>query len=47
MALNVFPFVAKPLLMAFTNTNDEAYNGLIEKRKTEVADFIINSIKNV
>lgn len=47
MALNVFPFVAKPLLMAFTNTDDEAYNGLIEKRKTEVADFIINSIKNV
>ena len=47
MALNVFPFVAKPLLMAFTNTDDEAYNELIEKRKTEVADFIINSIKNL
>ena len=47
MALNVFPFVAKPLLMAFTNTDDDAYNGLIEKRKTEVADFIINSIKNL
>ncbi|WP_299110370.1 TetR/AcrR family transcriptional regulator [uncultured Winogradskyella sp.] len=46
MALNVFPFVAKPLLMAFTNTGDEDYNKLIEKRKTEVADFIINSIKN-
>tara|TARA_R110002033_G_C3872907_1_gene237340 strand:- start:1286 stop:1900 length:615 start_codon:yes stop_codon:yes gene_type:complete len=46
MALNVFPFVAKPLLMAFTNTDDETYNELIDKRKTEVADFIINSIKN-
>ena len=46
MALNVFPFVAKPLLMAFTSTDNDAYNQLMEKRKTEVADFIINSIKN-
>ena len=45
MALNIFPFVAKPLLMAFTNTDDDAYKQLIEGRKTEVADFIINSIK--
>ncbi|AUC76900.1 TetR/AcrR family transcriptional regulator [Olleya sp. Bg11-27] len=45
MALNIFPFVAKPLLMAFTNTDDDAYSQLIEDRKTEVADFIINSIK--
>ena len=45
MALNIFPFVAKPLLMAFTNTDDDAYKQLIEDRKTEVADFIINSIK--
>ncbi|WP_308992416.1 TetR/AcrR family transcriptional regulator [Mariniflexile litorale] len=46
MALNIFPFVAKPLLMAFTNTDDDAYKQLIEDRKTEVADFIINSIKH-
>lgn len=46
MALNVFPFVAKPLLVAFTNTDDETYKQLIEDRKTEVADFIINSIKH-
>lgn len=45
MALNVFPFVAKPLLMAFTNTDSDAYNQLMEKRSTEVAEFIINSIK--
>ena len=47
MALNVFPFVAKPLLKAFTNTNNEAYYQLIEQRKTEVANFIINAIKNI
>lgn len=46
MALNIFPFVAKPLIKAFTNTDDDAYKTLIEDRKTEVADFIINSIKH-
>jgi AcrR family transcriptional regulator len=46
LALNIFPFVAKPLIMALTNTNDMGYKQLIEDRKTEVADFIINSIKN-
>jgi len=45
MALNIFPFVAKPLIMAFTNTDNNTYKTLIEARKTEVANFIINSIK--
>lgn len=46
MSLNIFPFVAKPLIMAFTNTDTKAYKQLIEDRKTEVATFIINAIKN-
>lgn len=46
MALNIFPFIAKPLIMAFTNTNDTTYKQLMEDRKKEVADFIINSIKH-
>jgi len=46
VALNIFPFVAKPLIMAFANINDSAYKQLLEERKTEVANFIINSIKN-
>ncbi|MGJ8736446.1 TetR/AcrR family transcriptional regulator [Zobellia laminariae] len=46
LALNIFPFVAKPLIMAFSNVDSKAYNQLMEDRKTEVADFIINSIKN-
>ena len=45
MALNVFPFVAKPLLMAFTDSNTSQYNALMDARKTEVSSFIINSIK--
>ncbi|WP_431134131.1 TetR/AcrR family transcriptional regulator [Psychroserpens mesophilus] len=46
LALNIFPFVAKPLIMAFTNVDDKAFKQLIEQRKTEVANFIIHSIKN-
>lgn len=45
MALNIFPFVAKPLIMAITNSDDKHYKQLIEERKIEVANFIINSIK--
>jgi AcrR family transcriptional regulator len=45
MALNIFPFIAAPLLKGFVNANDTEYKQLLEARKTEVADFIINSIK--
>lgn len=46
LALNIFPFVAKPLIMAFSDTVDKKYKQLMEDRKIEVANFIINSIKN-
>ena len=46
LALNIFPFVAKPLIMAFTNSDVKAFKKLLEERKIEVANFIINSIKN-
>ena len=46
LALNIFPFVAKPLIMAFANVDDKAYKQLMEQRKIEVANFIINSIKH-
>lgn len=45
LALNVFPFIAKPMLKTFINIDEASYQELIEQRKTEVADFIINSIK--
>ncbi|NOY48665.1 MAG: TetR/AcrR family transcriptional regulator [Chlorobi bacterium] len=45
MALNIFPFVATPLIKAFANINDKAFKQLMKDRKEEVADFIINSIK--
>jgi len=46
LSLSIFPFVAKPLIMAFANADEATYNQLMEERKTEVAHFIINSIKS-
>lgn len=45
ISLNLFPFLAAPLLKEFIKTDDKAYHQLMEERKTEVADFIINAIK--
>jgi len=45
MALNIFPFIAAPLLKGFVDIDDSQYKQLMEERKTEVADFIIQSIK--
>ncbi|MHB1104867.1 MAG: TetR/AcrR family transcriptional regulator [Lutibacter sp.] len=45
ISLNIFPFIGAPLLTGFINVNEEAYKQLMEERKTEVADFIINAIK--
>ncbi len=45
LALSIFPFVASPLVKAFTDTNNAEFKQLMDDRKIEVADFIINSIK--
>jgi AcrR family transcriptional regulator len=45
MSLNIFPFIGQPLLMALVNVDNESYHKILENRKTEVAEFIINSIK--
>ena len=45
MSLNIFPFIGQPLLMVLVNADKESYNKILKKRKTEVAAFIINSIK--
>ncbi|GGK37127.1 MULTISPECIES: TetR/AcrR family transcriptional regulator [Flavobacteriaceae] len=46
MALNIFPFIASPLLKGFLKVNDENYKQLMEERATEVSNFIINAIKS-
>lgn len=45
ISLNVFPFISEPLLMALINMDKVQYNKILFARKTEVATFIINSIK--
>lgn len=45
LSLNIFPFIGQPLLMALLNVDQDRYNQIVKDRKTEVASFIINSIK--
>lgn len=45
LALNIFPFIAAPLIKTFTNVDDKIYKTLIEARKEEVSEFIMNAIK--
>lgn len=45
LSLNIFPFIGQPLLMALINVDTEKYKEILDDRKTEVATFIINSIK--
>ena len=45
ISLNIFPFVGSPLIKAITNVDDKNYKVLLEDRKKEVSEFIINAIK--
>lgn len=46
ISLNIFPFIATPLINGFLKLNDVEYKKMMEQRKTEVSEFIIRSIKN-
>lgn len=46
LSLCVFPVVAKNVLLSIGQVKEEQYSLLLESRKKEVADFVINSIKN-
>lgn len=45
ISLNIFPFVATPLIKGFLKIDDKGFKQLMEQRKTVVSEFIINSIK--
>lgn len=45
VSMCIFPFVAKPMIKWVTQMDDEAFKQFIEKRKTEVSKFIIDSIR--
>lgn len=45
LSLNIFPFLAAPLIKGFLRINDKAYKDLMEERKQEVTNIIINYIQ--
>ena len=45
VSMCVFPFVGKPMIQFIFGINDTQFRALLEQRKTEVAKFIIDSIR--
>lgn len=45
LSLNIFPFLAAPLIKGFLRINDKTYKDLMEERKEEVVNIIINYIQ--
>ncbi len=45
LSLNIFPFLAAPLLKGFLKINDRTYTELMEDRKLEVSKLIINYLE--
>jgi hypothetical protein len=44
-SLCIFPFISRPMVKGLLHLDDRSYLAMIEKRKTEVAQFIISAIK--
>jgi len=47
ISLSIFPFVAKPMVKGILSISEKEFNNIIEERKKEVAQFTINSIRNI
>jgi hypothetical protein len=45
LSLCLFPFIARPMFQMVMNISDTQFKKIIDQRKTEVADFIIQAIK--
>jgi hypothetical protein len=45
LSLCLFPFIARPMFQMVTKISDVSFKKMMENRKTEVAEFIIQSIK--
>ena len=45
MAMVVFPFIAKAIININLDIDGMEYDWLIEKRKTQIPEFIFNSIQ--
>jgi len=47
LSLCIFPFVARPIVKGVFRIKDKEFEELIERRKTEIPEWIISSIKNL
>ena len=45
LSLNIFPFIASPLIKGFLEIDDKGFKELMIERRIDVTEFIINSIK--
>jgi TetR/AcrR family transcriptional regulator len=45
MSLCIYPFVAKSVIQTMMQVDETEFNAMMEQRKQEVSEFIINSIK--
>lgn len=45
LALTIYPFIARPIIKTLMQLDDAAFQKLMLKRKTEVADFILDALK--
>ncbi len=45
LSLCIFPIVAKPIIETVFNLNEDAYSQMIESRKKQISQFVINAIK--
>jgi TetR/AcrR family transcriptional regulator len=45
MSLCIYPFVARPIIKTMLQLDDLSFNSMMEQRKKEIFEFIINAIK--
>lgn len=45
VAMLIFPFVAKPVIMILLTRDEEAYRAFISERKKQIVDFVTHAIK--
>ncbi len=46
LSMCAFPFIARPMFQGIVQVDDASYLKLMESRKREVVDFILNAIRN-
>lgn len=45
ISLSVFPFIAKPIIIKILDMDESKYQQMLEDRKNEVTQFVINSLR--